>query len=241
MVDTLVHSFLLLLFVSVLALVANSSALVWGPNMVYLVQPRLALARSVAYTIGRGLTLTVATAIIVWATLSTGRGTDQMASQITRLANKPHPLLDVAVGLAIVAAGYYIYRHPPAFLANRETRIGAEAERPHIWPAFVFGITILFANILEFAWQTIGIGAAVAASKGNVFVIGVAAILWTGLGTATLWGPALVHVFAPRWSEEKFTSLTERIPSIKPWEVALPLALFGVAFAVFGVWKAMRG
>jgi hypothetical protein len=239
-VGDVVHSFLLLVFVSVLALVANSSALVWGPNMVYLIQPKRALARSVAYTIGRGLTLTIATGIIVWSMLSTGNGADEIASQVTQLANKPHPVLDVAVGLAIVGAGYYLYRHPPAFLTKREQQIKPE-ERPHIWPAFIFGVTILFANILEFAWQTIGIGAAVATSNRNPFVIGTAAILWTGLGTATLWGPALVHVFAPSWSDRKFKQLTERIPSIKPWEVALPLALFGVAFAVFGVWKAMRG
>ena len=91
------------------------------------------------------------------------------------------------------------------------------------------GITILFANILEFAWQSIGIGTAVAGSGQNILVYGLAVILWTTLGTATLWGPALAFMFAPQWATERFERLTTKIPTVKPWQVALPLAFVRAA------------
>jgi len=236
----LVKDVLLLVFVTVMALIANSSALVWGPNMAFLIQKRRPLARSIAYTIGRGLTLTVASIIIVWTLLVTDSGVDGLADQVTSVANKPHPLINVLIGLAIIAAAMWLYRRPPSFLSGKKP-VTVSTETARIWPAFFMGITILFANILEFAWQIIGVGAAVTGSSHNPLVYGPAVILWTSMGTATLWGPALAFVFAPEWATDHFKRLTDRIPTIKPWQVALPLGMFGLLFAAFGIWKAMRG
>jgi hypothetical protein len=238
--QNLVKDVLLLAFVTVMALVANSSALVWGPNMAFLIQKRRPLARSIAYTTGRGLTLTVASVIIVWTLLVTDSGVNGLADQVTSVADKPHPIISVLVGLVVVVAALWIYRRPPGFLSGKEPATVSN-ETARIWPAFFMGVTILFANVLEFAWQTIGVGAAVSGSSHNPLVYGPAVLLWTTLGTATLWGPALAFVLAPGWATERFTKVTERIPEIKPWQVALPLGLFGVLFAAFGIWKAMRG
>jgi hypothetical protein len=238
--QALARDVLLLVFVALLAIVANSSALVWGPNMAFLIQKRRPLARSIAYTIGRGLTLTVASIIIVWTLLVTDSGVHGLADQVTSVADKPRPVTNVLVGLVVVAGALWIWRRPPAFLSGKKpAEVSSETAR--IWPAFVMGITILFANILQFAWQIIGVGSAVAGSGHNPFVYGPAVILWTSLGTATLWAPALAFVLAPGWATKRFTQVTDRIPTIKPWQVALPLGLFGLMFAVFGIWKAMRG
>ena len=238
--QTLVKDVMLLVFVVVMALVANSSALVWGPNMAFLLQKRRPLARSIAYTIGRGLTLTVASVIIVWTLLVTDSGVDGLADQVSSVASKPHPLMDVALGFIVIVVALRLYRNPPGFLSGKApAHVSTETAR--IWPAFFMGITILFANVLEFAWQTIGVGAAVSGSSHNPLVYVPAVILWTTLGTATLWGPAVAFILAPGWATEHFEKLTARIPTIKPWQVALPLGVFGLLFSMFGIWKAMRG
>ena len=237
----LVRDLSILVFVSVMAMIANASALVWGPNMAFLLQKRRPLARSIAYTIGRGLTLTVASIVIVWTLLMTDSGVNGIADQVTSIADKPRPVLSVLIGALVIGFAVFIYRRPPSLLSARKQRAFADGETARIWPAFVTGVTILFANILEFAWQTIGVGTAVSGSEHNPLVYGPAVILWTVLGTATLWGPALAFLLAPKWSTEHFERLTARIPTIKPWQVALPLGLFGLLFAAFGVWKAMRG
>jgi hypothetical protein len=230
----------ILVFVCVMALVANASALVWGPNMAFLLQKRRPLSRSIAYTIGRGVTLTAVSVIIVWTLLVTDSGVNGLADQVTALADKPRPVISLLIGLGIVAAAVVVYRRPPGLFSARKPAIDDDATA-RVWPAFVMGITILFANILEFAWQTIGVGTAVAGSGHNPLVYGPAVIIWTTLGTATLWGPALAFLLAPGWATERFARVTERIPTIKPWQVALPLGLFGLLFALFGIWKAMRG
>jgi hypothetical protein len=231
---------MLLVFVGVLAIVANASALVWGPNMALLMQKRRPLARSIAYTIGRGVTLTIASVAIVWTLIKTDSGVNGLADQVTALAHKPRPALDVLVGLVVIGVALFIYLRPPALLSARKPVI-ADAENARIWPAFVMGITILFANILEFAWQTIGVGTAVSGSGHNALVYVPAVILWTTLGTATLWGPALAFMFAPGWATERFERATERIPTFKPWQIALPLGALGALFTLFGVWQAMGG
>ena len=238
--QTIVRDVLLLVFVAVLAIVANASALVWGPNMALLLQKRRPLARSIAYTIGRGVTLTVASIIIVWTLIRTDSGVNGLADQVTSIAHKPHPVIDVLLGLLVIGAATFIYLRPPAFLSAKKPAID-DGENARIWPAFVMGVTILFANILEFAWQTIGVGTAVSGSGHNPLVYVPAVILWTTLGTATLWGPALAFMFAPGWATERFERATERIPTFKPWQVALPLGVFGAVFALFGIWKALRG
>jgi hypothetical protein len=230
----------LLVFVAVMAIVANSSALVWGPNMALLLQKRRPLARSIAYMIGRGLVLTVASIIIVWTLLKTDSGVNSLADQVTALAHKPRPFLNVAIGLLIIGVATFIYYRPPGFLSARKPTI-KDAENARIWPAFVMGVTILFANILEFAWQIIGVGTAVSGSGHNPLIYGPAVLLWTTLGTATLWGPALAFLLAPGWATERFTRVTERMPTIKPWQVALPLGVFGALFALFGIWTMTRG
>jgi hypothetical protein len=230
----------LLVFVAFMAIIANMSALVWGPNMAYLLQRRRPLARSIAYTIGRGLTLTLASLAIVWTLLKTDSGVTGLADQVTSLADKPRPVISVLIGLAVVVVAFWLWKRPPAFLSAKKPSV-AEDESARIWPAFVMGVTILFANVLEFGWQTIGVGTAVSASSHNPLVYGPAVLLWTTLGTATLWGPALAYALAPGWATQRFERVTDRIPSIKPWQVALPVGLFGLLFAVFGIWKAARG
>jgi hypothetical protein len=230
----------LLAFVAFTALISNMSALVWGPNMAYLLQARRPLARSIAYTIGRGITLTLASVIIVWTLLVTDSGVNGLADQVTRAANKPRPIVHLLVGLAFVAVAFWVWKRPPAFLSARKPNV-ADDEHARIWPAFVMGVTILFANLLEFGWQTIGVGTAVSGSSHNPLVYVPAVLLWTTLGTATLWGPAIAFVLAPGWATEQFERVTEKIPTIKPWQVALPLGLFGVLFAVYGIWRATRG
>jgi hypothetical protein len=237
----LVRDLSILVFVSVMAMIANASALVWGPNMALLLQKRRPLARSIAYTIGRGLTLTVASVVIVWTLLMTDSGVNGLADQVTSIADKPRPVISVLIGAVVIGAAVFLYLRPPAFLSGKKPLAIGDGETARIWPAFVMGVTILFANILEFAWQTIGVGTAVSGSEHNPLVYGPAVILWTALGTATLWGPALAFLLAPKWSTEHFERLTARIPTIKPWQVALPLGLFGLLFAAFGIWKAMRG
>lgn len=241
MAQSLLRDLSILLFVAVMALIANLSALVWGPNMALLLQKRRPLARSIAYIIGRGVTLTVASVIIVWTLVATGAGANGLADQVTDLAKKPHPVISVVIGLAIAAAAFWIYKRPPSFLLPKKPTEVVEGETARIWPALVMGVTILFANVLEFAWQSVGLGAAVAGSGQNVLIYGIAVIMWTTLGTATLWLPTLAFMFAPGWATERFTRVTQRIPTIKPWQVALPLGLFGLLFAAFGLWKAMRG
>lgn len=230
----------LLLFVAVMAIISNLSALVWGPNMVFLIQRRRPLARSVAYTIGRGLTLTVASVIIVWTLLATDSGVNGLADQVTSMADKPHPFVGILVGVVVMAAALVVYKRPPTFLSARKPAIAAD-NAARIWPAFLMGVTILFANILQFAWQTIGVGTAVAGSGHNPIVIGLAVILWTTLGTAALWGPALAFLLAPGWATERFTRVTAKISAVKPWQVALPLGLFGMLFVLYGLWRATRG
>ena len=80
-----------------------------------------------------------------------------------------------------------------------------------------------------------------AGSEQNILVYGLAVILWTTLGTATLWGPALAFMLAPQWATERFERVTTKIPTVKPWQVALPLGVFGLLFAAYGIWKATRG
>jgi hypothetical protein len=230
----------LLVFVAFMALIANMSALVWGPNMALLLQSRRPLARSIAYTIGRGVTLTLASLVIVWTLLVTDSGVNSLADQVTKAAGKPRPVIHVLVGLALVAFAFRVWKRPPAFLSARKPSV-ADEEAARIWPAFVMGITILFANILEFGWQTIGVGTAVSGSSHNPLVYVPAVLLWTTLGTAALWGPALAFLLAPGWATERFERLTEKIPTIKPWQVALPVGLFGVLFAAYGIWRATRG
>jgi hypothetical protein len=231
---------MLLVFVAFMALIANMSALVWGPNMVYLLQKRRPLARSVAYTVGRGLTLTIASVVIVWTLIRTDSGVDGLADQVTAVAHRPHPAISVLIGLGIALVAVWVWKRPPGFLVSKKpTPIDDTAAR--IWPAFVMGVTILFANILEFAWQVIGVGSAVVGSGHNPLVYIPAVILWTSLGTAALWGPAVAFMLAPRWATERFERATARIPTFKPWQIALPLALFGLLFAAFGVWRSMRG
>jgi len=238
--QVLIRDISLLLFVAVLAIFANSSALVLGPNMAFLVQKRRPLARSIAYMIGRGLTLTVASVIIVWTLLVTDSGVHGLADQVTGLADRPRPAVSVLIGLLVVVAAFWIWRRPPAFLSGKK-QAEPIGEAAHIWPAFVMGITILFANILQFAWQIIGVGSAVTGSGHNPLVYAPAVILWTSLGTATLWVPAVAFVLSPGWATKRFAKVTEKIPTIKPWQVALPLGLFGVLFATYGIWKATRG
>jgi hypothetical protein len=231
---------LILVFVAFMAVIANLSAFVWGPNIAFLLQKRRPLARSIAYTIGRGATLTVASVIIVWTLLKTDSGVDGLANQVTSVADKPHPVVSVLIGLVVAVVAFSIWKRPPGFLLRKDGAV-VEDEAARIWPAFVMGITILFANLLEFGWQIIGVGTSVAGSEHNPLVYVPAVILWTTLGTAVLWGPAAAFVLVPGWATEQFERATSRIPTFKPWQVALPLGLFGLLFAAYGVWKATQG
>lgn len=230
----------LVVIVAFMALVANSSALVWGPNMVFLTRPKRPLGRSIAYTVGRGVTLMLASLVITVALVKSGVGADSIADRITQMAKTPRPWLSVLVGAAIVGAAVWVYRNPPAFLSGKKPAVREDDENARIWPAFLMGISILFANILEFAWQTIVLGSVYVSVRHNLIAMGIAAIIWTVFGTATLWGPALVFVFAPGWSRERFTRITSRIPTVKPSQVAYPLGVFGVLYALFGIWQSVK-
>lgn len=228
-----------LLVLAVFAVIANASALVWGPNMLYLMQRKRALSRSIAYTLGRALTLTLASGFIVSAVLAGGKSVNVLADEVTAVAKNAHPLLDILIGLAIVGLAWWVWKNPPSFLSHTPP-VPGDDDRARIWPAFVLGVTILFANILEFAWQILGLGGLVVSAGRNYALVGLAVVIWTVMGTATLWAPAIAHVLAPEWANERFEKLTARIPAIKPWEIALPLAIAGVAFVVFGVWMALK-
>ncbi len=228
-----VRDLLTLTFVALMALIANSSAFVWGPNMVYLIQPKRPIAQSIAYTVGRGVVLTVASGVIVWALIVMNANADQLADEIRQMANRSHPWMNVVIGLAVVFVAYRLWKRPPSMLSDRGLEVATDREA-RIWPAFALGITIMFANLLEFVWQILTLGGAATASRNSLLVVGLAALLWTVLGTATLWAPILLRIFVPQWSTERFTALTTRMPTVKPWAVALPVALIGVALTVAG-------
>lgn len=221
------------------ALVANSSALVWGPNMVYLMQKRRGLSRSVAYTVGRGLVLTLWSAVVLGAVLAGGHSVNAMADRVSQLAKDPHPGVDIAIAAGLIVAGWWVWVRPPKFL-DRTPPVPGDSASTRIWPAFVLGATIFFANLLEFAWQTLGVGGFAATHARNYGLIALAALLWTTMGTATLWAPAIAHVLAPTWANERFEHLIKRIPKVKAWEIALPLILGGVMWGVYATWKYLH-
>lgn len=226
-----------LVVLAAFALVANASALVWGPNMLYLLDKRRPIARSIAYTVGRGLVLTVASVLIVSAVRAGGKNVDVLADQMTSAAKAAHPLLDVAIAAGLFVLAWRVWKHPPAFLSGTPP-IPSGGTSGRLWPAFVLGVTILFANLLEFAWQILGLGGFSAANGRRDVLLVLAVIIWTVMGTATLWGPAIARLLAPSWASARFEKLVSRIPRLQPWELALPLAIGGALVLALSIWRA---
>ena len=89
--------------------------------MAFLLQKRRPLARSIAYTIGRGVTLTVASVIIVWTLIRTDSGVNGLADQVTSLARQAAPGHRRAARTCWSSGrAFFIYLRPPAFLSAKK-------------------------------------------------------------------------------------------------------------------------
>jgi len=228
-------TFVFMLVLAVMAILANLSPFVWGPNVFYLLSENRPLARSAAYTAGRALTLLVAGFASVGAVLASKQGLQSVVQDALAAAEKPGGIVYVLCGIALIGGAWWLHQAPDGTPA---WRFGGDGEREgRLWPAFALGITIALANLLGFVWQLLALGvcAAIGRTVGPFVLTGIA--VWTVFGTLDLWAPALALAFAPMWSQRKLDRLTGRIPALEPDTITLSLVGAGVALLAYGAWK----
>lgn len=226
----------ILLALAFAALVANLSAFVWGPNLVLLLSEKRPIGRSIGFLIGRGLTLTVASVLFLAGLLGRGVGAGRLESTLNGLTSAPQHWQDILMGLVLLIAAAWLWRRPPAFLQGTSVRDGTtNAEKSGFLGAFALGIGVLFANLLEFAWQGLALGAVVAHSR-EVVVLVAAVIVWTVVGTADVWVPTMLRFLGGKSVNDRIERLTASLPTLQPWQVALPLGAIGLGFLVWGLY-----
>jgi len=225
----------ILVVLAVTAVAANLSPFVWGPNVIYLLEPKRPVWRSFAYTAGRALTLVVASLVVVIAMTNGHAQIQDLVAEATAIANAPGPWIYMTIGVAVIGTALWLLRTPDdeVFARFKRTR----HSEGKLLPAFGFGISIAFANLFGFVPQTIAIGAVVILSEGNVAFITLAVIVWTVFGTIDLWLPALSMLFFPQRTENSLEEMKARIPTFKPRTLIVVLGLAGLCTLLFGAWK----
>jgi uncharacterized membrane protein YidH (DUF202 family) len=232
-------SVVFMVVLAVMAVFANLSPFVWGPNVYYLLSDKRPFARSAAYTVGRALTLVIAGFASVAVVLASSQGLRAVVDQAFAAAEKPGGAIYLLCGIALIGGAWWLYRQPDDAIAARFHRDNAGEGK--LWPAFAFGITIALANLLGFVWQLFALGVCAAVGRNNGWFVLTGIVVWTVFGTIDLWAPALALAFAPEWSHERLAALTDRIPTLKPNTIALSIAGVGVALLAYGAWKVLAG
>lgn len=222
------------------ALVANLSAFVWGPNLVLLISPTRPIQRSIAYTLGRAIVLTVASIVTIQGLVSVGVGAGRIESLAREFTSAPEPWQSGFAGAVLIAIAAGLWWRPPAFLQGESVGESAgNVGRARLWVSFVLGVAVLFANLLEFAWQGLALTAFVSKTHDEL-LLAAAVLVWTVVGTADLWGATLVRGIGGQWATDRFSAMTEKLPNLRPWQVCAPLVVVGLGFIAYGfyVWLA---
>lgn len=238
MAADLFKAVLVVLFVSLAAFLTNTSPFVWGPNVVYLLEHKRPFARSIAFTIGRALTLFVAGVAIVAILFATGQGVSSLVEVVQNVAGSSSSATYILIGVVLLLGSIYIVRRPPSFF-DTPGGTPALAGSDRLWPAFAVGIGVAVPNILSFVWQTAILGGAVVWANGDWFLAGVFVIVWTLFGTADLWGVLLARMFAPTKTTVWLEKMQGRVPSVTPGQVGLSVAVVGMLFLGYGVLKVV--